>query len=115
MAVAKQKSSSGVKEARTASQAPIGIIGGLGLYSMAGLTNPREIKVKTTFCDPSEAIVLGTLEGKRVAFLARHGRGHRILPGEINYRANIYAMKLLGVERIIAVSAGVALQEDWGR
>ena len=79
---------------------------------MAGLISPREIKVKTPFGDPSEAIVLGTLEGKRVAFLARHGRGHRILPGEINYRANIYAMKLLGVERIISVSAVGSLQEE---
>src|SRR6202048_3252595 len=112
MAVAKQKSSSGVKEARTASQASIGIIGGSGLYSMAGLTNPREIKVKTPFGDPSEAIVLGTLEGKRVAFLARHGRGHRILPSELNFRANIYAMKLLGVQRIISVSAVGSLQEN---
>jgi 5'-methylthioadenosine phosphorylase len=112
MAVAKRKSSSGSKQSRTASQASIGIIGGSGLYSMAGLTSPREIKVKTPFGEPSEAIVLGTLEGKGVAFLARHGRGHRILPGEINYRANIYAMKLLGVERIISVSAVGSLQEE---
>jgi len=112
MAVAKRKNSSSAKQPRTASQASIGIIGGSGLYSMAGITSPREIKVKTPFGEPSEAIVLGTLEGKRVAFLARHGRGHRILPGEINYRANIYAMKLLGVERIISVSAVGSLQED---
>src|SRR6202051_753271 len=112
MAVAKRKNAPGAKGSNTASQASIGIIGGSGLYSMAGLTSPREIKVKTPFGDPSEAIVLGTLEGKRVAFLARHGRGHRILPGEINYRANIYAMKLLGVERIISVSAVGSLQED---
>jgi len=112
MAVAKRKGSSGAKESRITSQASIGMIGGSGLYSMAGLTSPREIKVKTPFGDPSEAIVLGTLEGKRVAFLARHGRGHRILPGEINYRANIYAMKLLGVERIISVSAVGSLQEE---
>jgi len=94
------------------SQASIGIIGGSGLYSMPGLTDTRELRVKTPFGDPSDAIVLGTLEGKRVAFLARHGRGHRILPGEINYRANIYAMKLLGVERVISVSAVGSLQED---
>jgi len=112
MAVAKRKSPSGAKASSTGTQASIGIIGGSGLYSMAGLTSPREIKVKTPFGDPSEAIVLGTLEGKRVAFLARHGRGHRILPSEINYRANIYAMKLLGVERIISVSAVGSLQED---
>src|SRR5467141_321703 len=79
---------------------------------MSGLTETREIRVKTPFGDPSDAIVLGILEGKRVAFLARHGRGHRILPGEINYRANIYAMKLLGAERIISVSAVGSLQED---
>ena len=112
MVVAKRKSSSVAKQSRTPSQASIGIIGGSGLYSMAGLTSPHEIKVKTPFGEPSEAIVLGTLEGKRVAFLARHGRGHRILPGEINYRANINAMKLLGVERIISVSAVGSLQEE---
>jgi 5'-methylthioadenosine phosphorylase len=103
------------KTAKSASkkpQASIGIIGGSGLYSMPGLTETREIRVKTPFGDPSDAFVLGTLEGKRVAFLARHGRGHRILPGEINYRANVYAMKLLGVERIISVSAVGSLQED---
>jgi len=112
MAVAKQKVSPGAKKSKTASRASIGIIGGSGLYSMAGLTGPHEIKVKTPFGDPSEAIILGTLEGKRVAFLARHGCGHRILPGEINYRANIYAMKLLGVQRIISVSAVGSLQEE---
>jgi 5'-methylthioadenosine phosphorylase len=82
------------------------------LYSMPGLMGPREIKVHTPFGEPSDAFVLGTLEGKRVAFLARHGRGHRILPGEINYRANIYAMRLLGVERIISVSAVGSLREE---
>jgi 5'-methylthioadenosine phosphorylase len=90
----------------------IGIIGGSGLYAMSGLSDTKEVKVKTPFGDPSEVFVVGTLEGKRVAFLARHGRGHRISPGEINYRANIYAMKLLGVERIISVSAVGSLQED---
>ena len=90
----------------------IGIIGGSGLYEMAGLTNTKEIRVKTPFGEPSDAIVVGSLEGKRVAFLARHGRGHRLLPSEINYRANIYAMKLLGVERIISVSAVGSLKED---
>src|SRR5579863_2935690 len=100
------------KIAAKSSHPTIGIIGGSGLYSMNGLTDTKEIKVKTPFGDPSEAIVTGTLEGKRVAFLARHGRGHRILPSEINYRANIYAMKLLGVERIISVSAVGSLQED---
>ncbi|MGH9731193.1 MAG: MTAP family purine nucleoside phosphorylase, partial [Candidatus Acidiferrales bacterium] len=90
----------------------VGIIGGSGLYSMAGLTGTREIRVKTPFGAPSDAFVIGELEGKRVAFLARHGRGHRILPGEINYRANIYAMKILGVERILSVSAVGSLRED---
>src|SRR5258708_7208380 len=93
-------------------ESAIGIIGGSGLYAMNGLTNTREVRVKTPFGDPSDAIVLGTMEGKRVAFLARHGRGHRILPGEINYRANVYAMKLMGVERIISVSAVGSLKED---
>src|SRR6266481_2096461 len=101
-----------VKSAKSAGQAAIGIIGGSGLYAMNGLTNTREVRVKTPFGDPSDAIVLGTLEGKRLAFLARHGRGHRILPGEINFRANICAMKQLGVERIISVSAVGSLQED---
>jgi 5'-methylthioadenosine phosphorylase len=79
---------------------------------MSGLTKTREVHVKTPFGKPSDAIVLGLLEGKRVAFLARHGRGHRILPSEINFRANVYAMKLLGVERIISVSAVGSLMED---
>ncbi|MGH9865471.1 MAG: hypothetical protein ACRD4H_08685, partial [Candidatus Acidiferrales bacterium] len=70
----------------------VGIIGGSGLYSMAGLSGAREVRVKTPFGDPSDAFVIGMLEGQHVAFLARHGRGHRILPSEINYRANIYAM-----------------------
>ena len=109
MASAKKKKS---KSAKTAAKPTVGIIGGSGLYSMGGLTDTREVRVKTPFGDPSDAIVLGTLEGKRVAFLARHGRGHRLLPGEINYRANIYAMKLLGVERIISVSAVGSLQEE---
>jgi len=96
----------------SAAQASIGIISGSGLYSMSGLTDMREIRVKTPFGDPSDVIVLGTLEGQRVAFLARHARGHSILPSEINYRANIYAMKLLGAERIISVSAVGSLKED---
>jgi len=109
--MAPKNSGKGKTKGRSA-QATIGIIGGSGLYSMSGLTDAREIRVKTPFGEPSDVIVLGTLEGKRVAFLARHGRGHRILPSEINYRANIYAMKLLGVERIISVSAVGSLKED---
>jgi 5'-methylthioadenosine phosphorylase len=106
------KEASKLKSARAKSEAAIGIIGGSGLYTMKGLTKTREIRVKTPFGAPSDSIVLGTLEGKRVAFLARHARGHRILPSEINYRANVYAMKLLGVERIISVSAVGSLKED---
>src|SRR3981189_2817918 len=106
------KKSKGLRKSSGKLLATIGVIGGDGLYSMQGLTNAREIRVKTPFGDPSDAFVLGTMEGKQVAFLARHARGHRILPGEINYRANIYAMKLLGVERIISVSAVGSLKED---
>jgi len=104
------------KNARSpASKKPvkIAIIGGSGLYQMAGLTAAREFKVKTPFGDPSEAIVIGALEGKRVAFLARHGRGHRFTPSEINYRANICALKMLGVEQIISVSAVGSLREGF--
>src|ERR1700724_818117 len=90
----------------------IGIIGGSGLYHMGGLTNTCEVSVRTPFGDPSDAIVIGTLEGRRVALLARHARGHRLSPSEINYRANICAMKLLGVERVISVSAVGSLRED---
>ena len=79
---------------------------------MPGLELAREVRVKTPFGDPSDALVIGTLEGKRVAFLARHGRGHRLMPSEINYRANLYAMKLLGVERVLSVSAVGSLRED---
>src|SRR5271155_2429608 len=90
----------------------IGIIGGSGLYGMPGLANTREVRVKTPFGDPSDAIVIGTLEGRRVAFLARHGRGHRFTPSEINYRANICALKMVGVERILSVSAVGSLRDD---
>src|SRR5579862_2860187 len=90
----------------------IGIIGGSGLYSMPGLSGTREVRVRTPFGDPSDAFITGTLEGRRVAFLARHGRGHLFSPSEINYRANIFAMKLLGAERIISVSAVGSLRDD---
>jgi 5'-methylthioadenosine phosphorylase len=86
-------------------QAEIGIIGGSGLYNMPGLSDVREVQVETPFGLPSENIVLGRLEGRDVAFLARHGRGHRLLPSEINFRANIFAMKKLGAESILSVSA----------
>ena len=89
----------------------LGVIGGSGLYQIEGLTDVEEVRVKTPFGDPSDAITLGTLEGERVAFLPRHGRGHRISPTEIPVRANIYALKSLGVERIISVSAVGSLKE----
>ena len=94
------------------SQAEIGIIGGSGLYSMPGFTNVHEERIETPFGSPSDAFVLGELEGRKVAFLARHGRGHRILPSELNFRANIYAFKKLGVERIVSVSAVGSLKEE---
>lgn len=94
------------------SQAEIGIIGGSGLYSMPGLSAVREVRQETPFGDPSDVYVLGTLEGRKVAFLARHGRGHRILPTELNFRANIYGFKQLGVERIVSVSAVGSLKQE---
>jgi 5'-methylthioadenosine phosphorylase len=90
----------------------IGIIGGSGLYEMPGLTERSEIPVETPFGPPSERLIIGSLSGKRVAFLARHGRGHRWMPSELNFRANIYAMKMLGVERILSVSAVGSLKEE---
>ena len=93
-------------------QAEIGIIGGSGLYTMPGLDNVQELAVDTPFGNPSDAFALGTLEGRKVAFLARHGRGHRLLPSELNFRANVYAFKKLGVERIISVSAVGSLKEE---
>jgi 5'-methylthioadenosine phosphorylase len=100
------------KRKATSELVKIGIIGGSGLYHMSGLTDRREVRVKTPFGNPSDAFVIGTLEGRRVAFLARHGRGHMLSPGEINYRANICGMKLLGVEQIISVGAVGSLRED---
>ena len=79
----------------------IGIIGGSGLYDMAEVTNRSEVTITTPFGEPSGPYLLGTLRGKRVAFLARHGAGHRLLPSELNFRANIFGMKTLGVERIL--------------
>jgi 5'-methylthioadenosine phosphorylase len=93
-------------------QAEIGIIGGSGLYSMPGLTDVHELRQQTPFGDPSDAYVLGTLEGRRVAFLSRHGRGHRLMPTELNFRANIYGFKQLGVERILSLSAVGSLKEE---
>ena len=93
-------------------KAEIGIIGGSGLYSMPGFEAAEEIVIKTPFGDPSDNYVLGKLAGKHVAFLTRHGRGHRISPSELNFRANIYGMKSLGVERIISLSAVGSLKEE---
>ncbi|MEP7359567.1 MAG: S-methyl-5'-thioadenosine phosphorylase [Anaerolineales bacterium] len=94
-------------------QPVLGVIGGSGLYHMAGLTDVAEHDLDTPFGKPSDPVVVGTLGGRRVAFLARHGRGHRFTPGEVNYRANIYALKMLGVERVVAVSACGSLREDY--
>lgn len=90
----------------------IGVIGGSGLYEMEGLTNIKTVNVTTPFGKPSGAFTVGTLFGKRVAFLPRHGRGHRIMPTDINYRANLYGMKKLGVERVISVSAVGSMKEE---
>jgi len=89
----------------------IGVIGGSGLYNMEGLSDVEERRISTPFGDPSDVIVIGNLEGVRVAFLARHGRGHRIMPTEVNYRANLYALKTLGVEQVISISACGSLRE----
>ncbi len=89
----------------------IGIIGGSGLYQMEGLTDIEERNISTPFGEPSDDVIVGTLEGARVAFLARHGRGHRIMPTEVNYRANIFALKSLGVEQVISISACGSLRE----
>ncbi len=91
----------------------IGMIGGSGLYQMPELTNVEEVHVDTPFGSPSDSFVIGTLENERVAFLPRHGRGHRLTPTEVPFRANIYAMKLLGVERILSASAVGSLQERY--
>jgi 5'-methylthioadenosine phosphorylase len=94
-------------------QAEIGIIGGSGLYNLPGIERVREVRLATPFGRPSDAYVLGNLQGRKVAFLSRHGRGHVLLPAEVNSRANIYGFKKLGVERIISVSAVGSLQEEY--
>lgn len=90
----------------------IGVIGGSGLYEMEGLTNIKEIRIDTPFGEPSDAYITGSLGGVDMVFLPRHGRGHRFLPTEVNYRANIYGMKKLGVERILSVSAVGSMKEE---
>jgi 5'-methylthioadenosine phosphorylase len=96
------------------SETPVlGVIGGSGLYQMNGLTKTETIVLDTPFGKPSAPIVVGTLAGKKVAFLARHGIGHQISPSEVNYRANIYAMKQIGVKRLVSISACGSLREDY--
>ncbi len=92
-------------------EAKIGIIGGSGLYEMVGMTEVEEVKITTPFGEPSDAIILGDLEGVKVAFLPRHGKGHQISPSKLPTKANIYALKLLGVERIISVNAVGSFKE----
>jgi 5'-methylthioadenosine phosphorylase len=92
---------------------PIGIVGGSGLYDMAELTGREERRVETPFGEPSAPYVIGTLRGKQVAFLARHGAGHRLLPSELNFRANIYGFKTLGVEYILSASAVGSLKQEY--
>jgi 5'-methylthioadenosine phosphorylase len=101
-----------IHQEKRLAQAEIGIIGGSGLYNMPGLTDVREEKLQTPFGDPSDAYILGNLEGRKVAFLSRHGRGHRIMPSELNFRANIMGMKMLGVDRIISLSAVGSLKQE---
>jgi len=97
---------------RSGGQASVGVIGGSGLYDIEGLQSIHEVRVRTPFGSPSDAITVGTLRGTRVAFLSRHGRGHRLSPSEINYRANIYALKALGVSQVISVSAVGSMKES---
>jgi 5'-methylthioadenosine phosphorylase len=98
--------------AKTGSGASIGVLGGTGLYEIEGLGDRDEVRIATPFGDPSGPYVVGTLEGRRVAFLARHGKGHRLLPAEVNYRANIFGFKALGVERVVSVNSVGSLREE---
>ena len=93
-------------------QPVIGVLGGSGLYEIDGLTDVQEVVIETPFGEPSDAYITGTLGGAKMVFLPRHGRGHRYLPSEVNYRANIYGMKTLGVEQIISVSAVGSMKEE---
>ncbi|MDF0643328.1 MAG: S-methyl-5'-thioadenosine phosphorylase [Nitrospira sp.] len=101
-----------MKRREPAVRADIGIIGGSGLYDMEGLGHVKEVAVRTPFGSPSDAVILGELDGIRIAFLSRHGRGHTFSPSEINYRANVYALKSLGVRRLISVSAVGSMKES---
>ena len=91
----------------------IAVIGGSGVYQIEALQDVRQIEVNTPYGPPSDSIIIGTLEGVKLAFLPRHGKGHRILPTEVNYRANIYALKKIGVERIISVSACGSMRDNY--
>jgi 5'-methylthioadenosine phosphorylase len=102
----------GVARRHVRARAEIGIIGGSGLYDIDGLRDVKRVTVRTPFGAPTDAVVLGELDGVRIAFLSRHGRGHRIGPGEINYRANIFALKSLGVRRVISISAVGSMKES---
>jgi 5'-methylthioadenosine phosphorylase len=93
-------------------RASIGILGGTGLYEIDGIKDTQRVRVRTPFGNPSDPFIIGTLGGRRVAFLARHGKGHRLLPAEVNYRANIFGFKKLGVERIISVNSVGSLREE---
>ncbi|MFN5676207.1 MAG: MTAP family purine nucleoside phosphorylase, partial [Roseiflexaceae bacterium] len=95
------------------SHATIGVIGGSGLYSMPGLSDVETVRLTTPFGDPSDAYVIGTIAGTRVAFLPRHGVGHRLTPSEVPARANIYGFRMLGVTSLIAVSAVGSLRDDY--
>jgi len=101
-----------VKNQGNLPQVKIGILGGTGLYEIEGIKDLKEVHLETPFGAPSDAFIVGVLEGKRVAFLSRHGRGHSILPSEINYRANIYGFKMLGVEQIISVNSVGSLKKE---
>jgi 5'-methylthioadenosine phosphorylase len=94
-------------------QPVLGVIGGSGLYNMTGLTDQENIEVETPFGSPSAPLVIGSLSGQRVAFLARHGIGHHISPSEVNYRANIYALKKIGIKKVVSISACGSLREDY--
>ncbi len=111
-AVAAPEPGAANREGAEVLKAKIGIVGGSGLYSMPGFTAQQEVRLETPFGDPSDAYIAGELEGKPVAFLARHGRGHRISPTELNFRANIHGFKQLGVEWIISLSAVGSLKEE---
>lgn len=97
---------------KQAPRAEVGILGGTGLYEIEGIEDVREVKLNTPFGSPSEAYIVGRLSGKTVAFLSRHGRGHKYLPTDVNFRANIYGFKMLGVERIISVNSCGSLKEE---